>query len=106
LHDDWRRHHTWLRRVSTASGATLRGRTFTREITLDGAAYRGGDGPSTPTRPDDQLPSTGETGGLGDTPTGIDKIVELLTRCCRNNSRLLWGIALFLVIIVILLMRR
>jgi hypothetical protein len=34
-----------------AAGATLRGKPFTREITLDGAAYRGGDRPSDPTRP-------------------------------------------------------
>jgi hypothetical protein len=89
-----------------ASGATLRGKPFTREITLDGAAYRGGDGPSTPTRPDDQLPTTGETGGHGDTPTGIDKIVEILARCCRYNSRLLWIMALLMLIIVALLLRR
>jgi hypothetical protein len=86
-----------------ASGATLRGKPFTREITLDGAVYRGGDQPSSPTRPGDQLPSTGETGGLGGTLTGVDRIVEILTLCCRNNSRLLWGIAIFLVIVVILL---
>ena len=89
-----------------AYGATLRGKPFTREITLDGAVYRGGDGPSTPTRPDDQLPSTGETGGLGDTPTGTGKIVEILTRCCRLNSRLLWGIAVVLLIILVLLWRQ
>ena len=89
-----------------ASGATLRGKPFSREITLNGAVYRGGDGPSTPTRPDDQLPSTGETGGFGDTPAGTDKIVEILTRCCRYNSRFLWGIAVLLFIILILLWRR
>jgi hypothetical protein len=89
-----------------ASGATLRGKPFTRELTLDGAVYRGGDGPSPPTRPDDQLPGTGETGGLGDTPAGTDKIVEILRRCCLNNSRVLWVILVFLLIIVILLWRR
>jgi len=90
-----------------ASGATLRGKPFTRELTLDSAVYRGGDDPATPTRPDDQLPTKGgETGGLGDTPTGIDTVVEILKHCCRYNSRLLWGIAVFLLIIVILLLRR
>jgi Common central domain of tyrosinase/von Willebrand factor type A domain len=89
-----------------ATGATLRGKSFTREITLDGAVYRGGDQPSTPTRPDDQLPETGETGGLGDMPTGIDKIVEILTRCCRFNLRLLWGIAVILLVILIVLWAR
>ena len=89
-----------------ASGATLRGKPFAREVTLDGAAYRSGDGPSMPTRPDDQLPGTGESGGLSNAPAGIDRIVEILTRCCRFSSRLLWGIALILVVIVILLLRR
>jgi hypothetical protein len=75
-----------------AAGGTLRGKPFTREITLDGAAYRGGDGPSNPTRPDDQLPSTGENGGLGTAPTGADRLVEIISHCCRYNSRILWGI--------------
>lgn len=89
-----------------ATGATFRGKPFTREIGLDGATYRGGDGPATPTRPDDQLPGTGETGGLGDAPSGIDKLTEILSRCCRHNSRLLWGIAVCLLIIIVLLLRR
>jgi hypothetical protein len=89
-----------------ASGATLRGAPFTRELTLDGATYRGGDRPSTPTRPDDQLPSTGETGGLGDTPAGSDKIVQILSRCCRYNTRILSAIALLMLIIIVLLWRR
>ncbi|MEO6098359.1 MAG: tyrosinase family protein [Fibrobacteria bacterium] len=89
-----------------AGGATLRGKAFTREITLDGAVYRGGDAPSTPTRPDDQLPTTGETGGFANVPTGIDKVVEIITHCCRFNSRLLWGVLILLVIIVVLILRR
>jgi hypothetical protein len=89
-----------------AAGGTLRGKSFTREITLDGAAYRGGDEPSNPTRPDDQLPDTGENGGLGTAPTGADRLVEIISHCCRYNSRILWGIAFLLVIIAILLWRR
>lgn len=45
-------------------------------------------------------------GGLGDTPAGTDKIVEILRRCCLYNSRVLWVIVVFLLIIVILLWRR
>ena len=89
-----------------ASGATLRGRPFTREITLDGATYRGGNNPSTPTRPDDQLPTTGETGGLGDTPGGVDKVVGILLRCCRINSRFLWIFLVLLLLILLMLWKR
>lgn len=91
---------------AVAAGGTLRGKSFTREITLDGAVYRGGDGPPNPTRPDDQLPSTGETGGLGNSPTGVDKLVEIITHCCRFNSRILLGIAILLLIIIIILLWR
>jgi hypothetical protein len=91
---------------AVAAGGTLRGKSFTREITLNGAVYRGGDGPPNPTRPDDQLPSTGETGGLGNSPTGVDKLVEIITHCCRFNSRILLGIAIFLLIIIIILLWR
>jgi hypothetical protein len=88
---------------AVAAGGTLRGKSFTREITLDGAVYRGGDGPPNPTRPDDQLPTTGENGGLGTAPTGTDRLIEIISHCCRFNSRILWVIVLLLLIILILL---
>jgi hypothetical protein len=56
--------------------------------------------------PDDQLPDTGENGGLGTASTGADRLVEIISHCCRYNSRTLWGIAFFLLIVAILLWRR
>jgi hypothetical protein len=90
-----------------ASGATIRGTPFTREITLNGAVYRGGDAPPTPTVPDDQLPANGENGLVPGATQGGGKLVEIINRCCRNNSLLLWLVVfLLLVIIFVLLWRR
>jgi hypothetical protein len=89
-----------------AAGATLRGKPFTREITLDGAVYRGGNQPSTPTRPDNQLPTTGENGGLGTVPFGNGKLEEIIHLCCRNNSHIIWFMAFLLLLIAILLWKR
>ena len=88
-----------------AAGATIHGRPFTREITQDGAVYRGGDQPAAPTRPDNELPANGENGGLGTVPSGNDKLVKIIGLCCRRNSLILWFIALLLLIIAILLWR-
>jgi hypothetical protein len=75
-------------------------------LKIDGAIYRGGNGPSQPTRPDDQLPSGGETGGHGELPSGIDLVMQILARCCRLNSWLHFGVIVLLVVIVTLLLRR
>ena len=73
-----------------ARGASLRGTEFTREKTLTGATFRGGD-----------IPFTGITGSEP-VPSGIDKLIE---KCCKNITRILIGIFILLLIVVLLHLR-
>jgi hypothetical protein len=72
-----------------AAGVTMRGLSFTREQTLTGAVFPGGDQP---------LPTSTGDGGDGE---GLDGKV-----CCRNLTRLLWILAILLFIIILVLVFR
>jgi len=63
--------------------------SFTREQTLTGAVFPGGDQP---------LPTSTGDGGDGE---GLDGKV-----CCRNLTRLLWILAILLFIIILVLVFR
>jgi hypothetical protein len=75
-----------------AKGVTLRGISFTREQTLDGAVYQGGD---TPPAKGSDLPLPGEAGSPG-------AWINFFHKCCAATSRLLW----IIIVAIIFLIRR
>jgi len=75
-----------------ASGVTMRGLSFTREQTLTGAVFPGGDQPS---------PTGTGTGDGGDGGGVLDG-----KNCCRTLTRLLWILAVLLFIIILVLLFR
>ena len=74
-----------------ARGATLRGTEFTREQTLTGAAFRGGDTPSNGSNPSSGIPSV---------------VGQLIEKCCKNLTRILIAILILLILFIILYLRR
>ncbi len=72
-----------------ARGGTLRGTEFTREQTLTGAVFQGGD--RTGSKPTDS--------GLDGRPNG------LFEKCCQNLTRILLGILILLLILIALKLR-
>jgi hypothetical protein len=72
-----------------ARGATLRGTEFTREQTLTGAVFQGGD-----------------TSGSKPTDAGINgESGSLMEKCCQNLTRILIGILILILILIILKFR-
>jgi hypothetical protein len=72
-----------------ASGVTMRGLSFTREQTLTGAVFPGGDQP---------LPTSTGDGRDGGVIDGKN--------CCQTLTRLLWILAVLLFIIILILLFR
>lgn len=76
-----------------AKGVTLRGVAFTRELTLDGAVYQGGNRP--PAK-GEELPDPANTGST---------LTEIYRKCCASVNRMLWVIIILIVITIIILIR-